>query len=228
MNIEPKPVCEICNDTSWVTHGDGPSAVTARCGCFATGIRARRTAAAKIPLRHDHSTFASYKPRNESGRAARSACEKFAEFWPDREGLLIMGPAGVGKTHLGIATLREVVNSGASGLFCDWRLFLQDIKASFEDPEMSESDLINPVIQVDLLVLDDLAAGRMSEWAAEVLQVVIASRYNECATTIITTNYREDLVDRIGTRVRSRLAEMCQPVTIVGEDYRLKERRDQC
>lgn len=174
-----------------------------------------------IPPRHARSTFASYIPQNESGVNAMAACRQFVDGWPEVEGLLLTGPAGIGKTHLAVAALREIVSAGADGFFVDWSLLLQEIKASFGDPEASQAELMAPVLRSDLLVLDDLAAGKMTEWSTEILQCVIGERYNECRPTIITTNFGTDLVHRIGTRVRSRLAQMCTDVPMVGRDQRL-------
>lgn len=82
-----------------------------------------------------------------------------------------------------------------------------------------------------------------TEWVMDTVGYVLNTRYNECRTTIITTNYPnlppldadegaksfssirsavrgETLGDRIGERVRSRLQEMCVSVEMDGMDFR--------
>jgi DNA replication protein DnaC len=57
---------------------------------------------------------------------------------------------------------------------------------------------------------------------------IINNRYNDNKITIFTTNYFDDrknereetLEDRIGTRLRSRLHEMCKTIYLEGADYR--------
>ena len=73
-------------------------------------------------------------------------------------------------------------------------------------------------MQAELLVLDDLGAEKTSEWVEETLNLIVNTRYNERRVTIFTSNYpdtpdEEDpntLLCRVGTRMRSRLHEMCE------------------
>ena len=84
--------------------------------------------------------------------------------------------------------------------------------------------------EADVLVLDELGAAKPTDWVRDTMMQIINTRYNEKRITIFTTNYRdtaaneksETLEDRIGTRIRSRLYEMCKTVQIDGEDYRKK------
>jgi len=87
-------------------------------------------------------------------------------------------------------------------------------------------------------VLDDLGAQKPNEWVWDTVALILNTRYNDKQTTIITTNYpdlqaggggltdaeraarEQTLGDRIGDRMRSRLAEMCVRVEMTGEDFR--------
>jgi len=92
--------------------------------------------------------------------------------------------------------------------------------------------VLAPVLQAELLVLDDLGAEKTSEWVQETLGLVINTRYNARRPTIVTTN----LVDRtentdplsfalqVGERSRSRLREMCDWVEMGGADSRDADR----
>ena len=79
-------------------------------------------------------------------------------------------------------------------------------------------DILRPVMDADLLVLDDLGAEKPSEWVEETMNLIVNTRYNERRPTIFTTNY-EDMPDetdldslkvRVGFRMHSRLHEMCE------------------
>ncbi len=88
--------------------------------------------------------------------------------------------------------------------------------------------MLTPVIETEVLVLDELGATRPTDWVQDTMMQIIGKRYNDRRLTIITTNYtdvrhtpaEETLEDRIGTRLRSRLYEMCKTVMIEGEDFR--------
>jgi DNA replication protein DnaC len=90
-------------------------------------------------------------------------------------------------------------------------------------------DILRPVMDADLLVLDDLGAEKPSEWVEETMNLIVNTRYNERRPTIFTTNY-EDLPDeteldslrvRVGYRLHSRLHEMCEFLEYDGGDYRM-------
>ena len=104
-------------------------------------------------------------------------------------GLLLEGQPGVGKTHLAVAVLKQVIEtSGARGLFYDTRDLLRVIRSTY-DPinKTQEMDVLRPVMEADLLVLDDLGAEKTSEWVEETLNLIVNSRYSENRTTIFTS-----------------------------------------
>jgi DNA replication protein DnaC len=83
-----------------------------------------------------------------------------------------------------------------------------------------------------VLVLDELGATVPTDWVRDTMYQIINKRYNDNKLTIFTTNYLDKrraekdqiLEDRIGTRLRSRLYEMCTNVVIETEDYRRRGR----
>ncbi len=174
---------------------------------------------------------------------AKLAASGFVEQYPlDKTGLLLIGPSGAGKTHLSVAILRELILSKGIGcLFCDYRELLKQIQNSYNPSvQVTELDLLRPVFQTEVLVLDDLGAVKPTEWVWDTVSVILNTRYNENRTTIITTNFQdgpatgiagprgaareETLGDRIGERMRSRLCEMCRVVELNAPDYRQKIR----
>lgn len=225
--------CPTCDDTGWkrVARPDGPAAVT-RCECWHDSRGARLIAEARIPRRYQHCDFGGFLTYgNETLERARDAARRLADAFPavDR-GLFLLGPPGVGKTHLGVAVLRHVVQrTRAHGLFYDTRELLRVIRQTY-DPvvQATESDVLRPVLQADLLVLDDLGAEKTSEWVEETLNLIVNHRYSERRLTIFTSNYDDkpdhadpdSLLFRIGLRMRSRLHEMCEFLQLDGADYR--------
>jgi DNA replication protein DnaC len=141
-----------------------------------------------------------------------------------------MGPPGVGKTHLSVATLRRLaVEKGVSCLFCDVQDLLRSLQGTFDRQSgMSELELLQPVLQTEVVLLDDLGGRQFTPWVEETLSHIVTTRYNDGRSTLVTTNYLDappkkgdaTLQDRIGARVYSRLREMCHLVLIEAEDFR--------
>jgi DNA replication protein DnaC len=183
---------------------------------------------ARIPRRYQHCNLSNYTAYNEKLTKALRQATSLAEGFPvvDR-GLLILGPPGVGKTHLAVAILRQVITRG---IFYDTRDLLRVIRSTYGPLNQSaESDVLGPVIEADILVLDDLGAEKTSEWVEETLNHIVNARYSAQRTTVFTSNHEEkgddttdpdSLLFRIGNRMRSRLHEMCDLVDLDGADYR--------
>src|SRR5690606_34042284 len=122
-----------------------------------------------------------------------------------------------------------VAARGAHGVFFDTRDLLRLIRSTY-DPVVrtTELDVLRPVMEADVLVLDDLGAEKTSEWVDETLNLIVNTRYNQKRLTLFTSNFVDDLdasvpdslVFRIGIRMRSRLHEMCDFLDLDGAGYR--------
>ena len=224
--------CVKCGGSGWE-----PVAATGtvrRCQCTEFARVERLLAEARIPKRYQHCDLESYEIDNDSHDSQKSAkrdIQHFLEKYPVIEvGLLLLGTCGVGKTHLAVALLRQVIlEKGDGGLFYDFRDLLREIQASWNSvSQTSEFEVLRPVLDANILVLDELGANKPTEWVRDTIAHIINCRYNDKKLTIFTSNYldspskpgEETLTDRIGTRLRSRLYEMCKIVEIRGEDYR--------
>jgi DNA replication protein DnaC len=223
--------CEWCDDTGWKPVERGGVRTVTRCDCWRDRVGRQRLTDANIPQRYRHCTIDSFAAYNESLERAADHARRVAEQFPVvPKGLFLEGQPGVGKTHLAVAVLRQVVQaSGARGLFYDTRDLLRVIRATY-DPSIrtTEIEVLRPVMTAELLVLDDLGAEKTSEWVEETLNLIVTIRYNEKRLTIFTSNYPDipdetdpnALLFRIGFRMRSRLHEMCDFVQLDGADYR--------
>lgn len=227
-----------------VRRADGQS-VAETCECHqATRVTALLERAG-IPKRYQHCLLESYETgswADPSLVAAMLTARKFVDGYPvttEGRGLLLTGSIGVGKTHLAVGILHSlIVEKGAKGLFCDYRELLKEIQHSY-NPQVAttELEILQPVFDAEVLVLDELGASKPTDWVWDTVAHILNTRYNDNRTTIITTNYadapavgaaggrreamrEETLGDRIGERMRSRLAEMCVTVQMKGSDFR--------
>ena len=89
---------------------------------------------ARIPQRHRGCDFDQFHASNESLQHAKIKARGFVERYPfTREGLLFLGRPGVGKTHLSVALIKELMFSkGAECLFCSYQELLQRIRDSYD------------------------------------------------------------------------------------------------
>jgi DNA replication protein DnaC len=159
--------------------------------------------------------------------------QEFVDLYPsnDKQGLLLMGSVGTGKTHLAVAALQELIRGkGVRGRFVDFTSLVLEIQMTFGGQGDARSGILDPLIRAELLVLDELGAGKASPWVMDLLYYLVNSRYLSGRATIFTTNFTdptatvgpefESLSDRVSRRIRSRLFEMCQKIELRGGDYR--------
>ena len=225
-------ICAYCYGSGMeVVPGKGAK----RCRCKTEYNRTKLLEAARIPRRYEQCSLQNYYPVKGNGTQLRSfqyAWRLAREYPAIDRGLLFMGTVGVGKTHLSVAILRELIEKkGITCLFYEFGTLLKEIQNSYNPiSQTSELKVLAPVFEAEVLVLDELGASKPTDWVRDTMMQIINTRYNDKKLTIFTTNYLdgrrnerdETLEDRIGVRLRSRLYEMCKTVIIEGEDYRKK------
>lgn len=213
-----------------------PEVGARRCRCQNPDHRQRLFHAARIPPRYQHCTLQDYQHADSdtSKWLAKAEAQRILDDYPaiDGRGLVFIGAVGVGKTHLAVAILRELIERyQVRGLFYQFGALLRQIQDSYNPvSQTSELKVLQPVFDAEVLVLDELGASKPTDWVRDTMMQIINARYNEKRLTIFTTNYFDErknekdtgeiLEDRIGVALRSRLYEMCKTVIIEGEDYR--------
>ena len=234
--------CPICHGTGFeLTTGNGGVMSAVRCGCRGEQATEGRIRSARIPRRYEHCTFDSFEIHHPSHEGSLRLAREWAGLYPVVDhGLLFLGEPGRGKTHLAVAIGRELLQSkGCRVLFCEQRALLKALQGTFESGSAQrESEILRPAIEAELLILDDLGAGRTTPWAKDVMHDIIAQRYNDQRPMVITSNLPFDeakepsrgrgravdapltLRDRLGDALISRLHEMCRIVRVDGKDYR--------
>jgi DNA replication protein DnaC len=229
----PGVICELCGGSGWVLESVDGRKQARPCTCRAAVIRRERLEAAQIPVRYRDDNFANFDEQTPALVSAKRIAREFVDAYPVVDsGLLFVGPAGRGKTHLACAILSELVaTKGVSALYADFSDLLLRIQTSFRpDADSSKESVLTPYAETELLVLDELGASKPHAWVLDVLYNLLNTRYNRKRITIATSNFedepdpasgeREKLEDRIGYRLRSRLYEMCTLVPLRGKDYR--------
>lgn len=210
-----------------------------RCECIKASRADRLVDNAKIPQRYAHCELANFDVLPSPDRSiekAKIAAEKFVDEYPMSQpfGLIFMGPQGVGKTHLAVGIIKQLMKlKSVPCLFRTFPELLKEIQNSYNAVSQStELSLLRPVLETEVLALDELGAQNPSSWVRDEVAYVLNYRYNENKVTVLTTNYQDEderkakagttdsLSERIGVRMRSRLFEMCKTIKMDGNDFR--------
>jgi len=244
--------CGDCGGRGFVFEEDENGISSIReCTCAEMQKRLKLLNEAAIPGKFASAQFETFISQPGSVSLALRKTQDFVkDFGKGGQGLLFMGPPGVGKTHLTVAVIKALIlEQGVRSKFVDFFQLLSDIRHGYSQ-DLSEQAIINPYVEAPVLVIDELAKGRNTEWELTMLDQIISSRYNAAdKVTLFTTNYlnetsnsggspgagnlvdtqksrkswggEENLQEKVGNRIYSRLVEMCQFIILEGEDYRM-------
>ncbi len=205
--VEPDPdVCPECQGRGWKVAADGGAGKATRCDCQKRDRGREYLALAGIPERYRDCRLSTFKTTGDRRIAshllkAKVVSERYVDTFIDprtgrfREtGLIYIGVPGTGKTHLAVAVLKQLIERyGVRGRFIDFVALIHQIRSSF-DPSSVESghEILDPIINAEVLVLDELGAQKPTEWVMDTLYLIMNTRYLRRLPTIFTTNYRLD------------------------------------
>lgn len=253
--VQAKPckcfACEKCQGTGRILQEDEDGISRIReCECSDFSKRLKLFNQAGIPGKFVHEGLDNYEVNPSRHRSLKDALTRSRTFIKEfiqmkgqySQGLIYMGEPGLGKTHLAVSIIKELIlKHGVECKFVDFFELLRDIRHGYGE-DISEGEFINPYVGVKVLVIDELAKGRNTDWELTILDHFISSRYNDDdKVTLVTTNFkdkldngigdnkksglsnastRHTLEEKIGPRIFSRLMEMCKKVHLQGKDFR--------
>ena len=184
-----------------------------------------RWARVRVPSAYDDCTFESFEPVPNTRNAVtvcRQWTKEFRAGTDLRQGLLLRGNPGAGKTHLAVAILREVIWSEQrkTALFLNVPAWLNALRESFGEGEPPP----NPS-GYDVVVLDDLGAEDWSSWARDRIYNLVNQREQQRRLVIVTTNHEwRELATRVGAPTASRLRRLAREVHVdARQDFRERQ-----
>lgn len=135
------------------------------------------------------------------------------------QGLLLVGPVGVGKTYQAWAAV-NTLRMAADGPHVH-AVTSVDLLDDLRDQTPAGRAAMQACLEAPLLFVDDLGGEKPTDWTAERLYRVFNWRYDRLLPVIVTTNVgRAQLEEAIGDRTVSRLFEMTTRVGLTGDDRR--------
>ena len=227
--LEPKFTCRLCQDTGTVNGRT--------CTCVYKVMQQLRRREIEQLSSLSISSFDTmelrYYPTTadpDSGLAIRSymgqllsGLKDYAEdFSPaENESLLLMGNAGLGKTHAALAIAGIVLGKGFDVIYVSSPDFFGKIESSRFDPSEDAETLLRTASTADLLILDDLGTEFVTPYFLTVFYSLLNNRLGARLPTIVTTNITDGalLEKRYTEKISSRLSAFV-PIRFLGEDIR--------
>ena len=162
-------------------------------------------------------TFESDDEQNKISKVARNYVDNFEKM--GNKGLLLFGKVGTGKTFIACCIANALIDKGHSCLVTNFARLVNEISGTFE-----KQKIFDDLREYDLLIIDDLASERDTEYMNEIVMNVINERYLSGKPIIVTTNLTADEIEHSSNinkqRVYSRLHSMTIPVEVIGDDRR--------
>lgn len=150
-----------------------------------------------------HMSFAKYTPENKSHQIALKALKNFKT---GENSVILFGLQGRGKTHLAVSCARDQQDKGFVVLTLKCVDLLNRIKLTYRMDREAESEILDIMKDVDLLLIDDIGTENPTDWVLEKLYMVIDHRVEHKKSTIFTTNKDgEEMVHRLGGALTSRI-----------------------
>ena len=158
---------------------------------------------------------------------AKNYVENFDKMKEGGKGLLLYGGVGTGKTYAAASIANALIDKGISAMVTNFARISNKLQERFEKKQ-AYLDNLN---KFDLLVLDDLAAERSTEYMQEIVYNVIDARYRAGLPMIITTNLSLETIKNppnpTDNRIYDRILEKCFPVEVKGKSHRRQNIKDE-
>lgn len=176
-------------------------------------LRKQRLAGSQIPEKYLSRSFANYRAEGEGQQRALEACQRFVARFPELQrsggGLIMTGRPGTGKTHLACAAGNALLAQGHSVVFLTVARMIRKIRETYRrDSALTEQQVLDALVAVDLLLLDEVGVQRGTESEEQLLFEVLNERNALFAPTVLISNLTAaEIKTFIGERALDRLRE---------------------
>lgn len=184
---------------------------------------------AGIPKRYYDMSFEWLKENGKFPKENKEAYRIVNEYRQNLEqnlntgkGLILRGPAGTGKTSLGVCLLKEALKIGKGCLMISMPNLLDNMLTLSKGDSVAFMGYEQKLRNIPLLLLDDFGAEySKSEWVAAKVESIIIDRYNRMRPIILTTNYSEGWTkDHYSRSIYDRLRGEYQEAIFMGASHR--------
>lgn len=222
--------CSECNDTGWIYDTVSNTAIV--CKCVKKEISIVQFKKAGINIEDKDKSFNTFKTWNDTSKDLKntgiSYYTNFEKIKNDRKNsILLCGNPGSGKTHILLALANNFIsNREIKVIYMNYREAITNFKQNYLDKEAYYKE-ISKYQFAELLLIDDLFKGKITETDINIMFEIINYRYINRLPIMISTEYKIENLLGIDEGTSSRIYEMCKDylVEIIGieNNYRLKE-----
>lgn len=226
--LEPHYTCPICKDTGIVENR--------YCDCFKRLVKSLQADNLNAVSPAGDSTFENFNleyyrgvvdPETGVDAYTRmgqicSYCEAYADdFSLSSPSLILYGNTGLGKTHLSLAIAGRAIEKGFNVVYGSAHNLLSEIEKEHFGRLKTDDSPEDNVLNADLLILDDLGAEFSTSFTVSQVYNILNTRLLKGLPTIISTNlWYDEISDKYGSRVYSRIIGNYTPLEFAGRDVR--------
>jgi DNA replication protein DnaC len=203
---------------------------------------------ARVPSHYAEATLENFTNLSGNGAEVLRGLRQWLSSFVlgQSKGIILSGAVGVGKTHLLTSVTKTLAMRGVNVRFVDFYQLLAEIRDGYASKQ-SELDIIQPLVDLDVLVIDEMGKGPSTDWPVSILDQIVDGRDKRRMPIIASTNYTlgpstgassraaidlegpakqfspdmfTSLEARVGARIYSRLLGMCHTVELKGKDWR--------
>src|ERR1700681_3824235 len=189
--------CTGCDGTGWKIVERAGLSGAERCVCAAATRMHYLKESGNIPPNYEQASLDNFQmpadnpvARQGLGTVLMQVRSFTREFPPKtRRGLLLIGEPGTGKTHLAVAAMRALLDKGHECLFFDYQNLLDRIRSGYDAASgAADREAYRAALDVEVLLLDDLGAHRVTDWVEDTVTAIITHRCNQRKPLVATTN----------------------------------------
>lgn len=228
LNLEEEKQyrCPKCKDREFIFVIDQDGKEWAKdCECRKVRQHERRIANSHIAKTFRDKGFGNFKEITEKhSMLKKCVMDFFTEKKIQEHSILFTGQVGSGKTHLAMALTNNLLKQGKEVIYIDYRTFISKLKQSITDKEEYQK-LINEVKNAEILFIDDLFKGKVTDADINAMFELVNHRYLSGGKLIVTSELSLENLKKVDEAIASRIVEMANGyvINMPGINYRLKK-----
>lgn len=209
--------CPECEDLEYIPKIIDGIEVMVECTCKAERDHERALARSGILDKFKTKSFGNFE-ETPANADIKKSCMEYVKLraYADAKSVMILGQVGSGKTHLAMAIANNLLAKGVEVKYIDYRGFMTQIKQSITDREEYQ-ELIESVKRAEVLYIDDLYKGKVTESDINIMFEIINSRYLADMPVIVTSEMGPSKLIEIDEGIASRLMEMAEEYMLISK-----------
>lgn len=228
-NCKSSYKCEKCCDTGWVMKGQqGIYTIVEDCECARIENAKRQWKASGIDVENCTQSFDNFQVCSTDARRAKMAAITYLRNFESikeknnisSNSIFFCGQPGSGKTHLSVALGVSLLKKGIKVVYMPYRDAASKIKQNMLNHE-EYNRIVSKYKYCDVLLIDDLFKGKVSESDINIAFEIINYRYTKHLPIIVSSEYTVNRLLDFDEAVGSRIIEMCR-------GYVVEIKRDRC